>query len=493
MSEQQSSYRQIMKATSIFGGVQVFQIIIQIIRSKFVALYLGPTGMGIMGLLTNTTGVITNLTNFGLATSAVKDVAAANNSENSQEISKIVIVLKRLVWVTGLLGFILTFILAPWLSKLTFGNDAYITEFRIISITLLLTQLNAGQLVILQGLRKLDYLAKSNIFGSVLGLIVVVPVYYFYGIKGIVPVILLLSIISYLISTFYSQKVKTGKVPVSINQTVDLGKKMLEMGFVINLSGIMYVGSSYIIRVFITKQGSISDVGLYNAGFTIITTYVSMVFNAMGTDYYPRLAANSHSAEATNTTINQQATTAILLISPLLILIIVFIKFFILLLYTNEFLVIDKFIYFSAFGILFKSASWAISFLFMARGKSKLFFVTELFSTAYFLLFNIAGYYFWGLSGLGYSFLAGYVLYLTQEFVVAKKLFDFSFDNEFKKIFFYQFILLFLAVLTASIFNSYFLYIFGTIVLVISLVYSYIQLEKRMNLKELFSKYIQKK
>ncbi len=48
MSDQQSSYRQIMKATSIFGGVQVFQIIIQIIRSKFVALYLGPMGSTIL-------------------------------------------------------------------------------------------------------------------------------------------------------------------------------------------------------------------------------------------------------------------------------------------------------------------------------------------------------------------------------------------------------------------------------------------------------------
>ena len=54
MAEQQSSYRQIMKATSIFGGVQVFQIFFQVIRSKFIAVLIGPVGMGIVGLLTST-------------------------------------------------------------------------------------------------------------------------------------------------------------------------------------------------------------------------------------------------------------------------------------------------------------------------------------------------------------------------------------------------------------------------------------------------------
>lgn len=72
MQEQRSSYRQIVKATSLFGGVQFFQILISVVRSKFVAILLGPSGMGIVGLLTSTTGLITGLTNFGLGTSAIK-------------------------------------------------------------------------------------------------------------------------------------------------------------------------------------------------------------------------------------------------------------------------------------------------------------------------------------------------------------------------------------------------------------------------------------
>jgi O-antigen/teichoic acid export membrane protein len=144
IKEQQSSYRQIMKATSIFGGVQVFQVIIQVIRSKFVAILLGPAGMGITGLLTSTIGFISGLTNFGIGTSAVKDIAAASNTENQIRIATKVIVLRRLVWITGILGALLTLVLSPLLSQLTFGNRKYTFAFIWISITLLFTQLSSG-------------------------------------------------------------------------------------------------------------------------------------------------------------------------------------------------------------------------------------------------------------------------------------------------------------------------------------------------------------
>ena len=80
----QSSYRQIMKATSIFGGVQVVNIIILIIRSKAVAILLGPAGMGIMSLLNSVIGLLASLTDFGLKTSAVKDVAAAKSTNEAK-------------------------------------------------------------------------------------------------------------------------------------------------------------------------------------------------------------------------------------------------------------------------------------------------------------------------------------------------------------------------------------------------------------------------
>ncbi len=233
----QSSYREIMKATSLFGGVQVFQIIIQVIRSKFVAVLIGPTGMGIAGLLSSTLGLIGSLTEFGLGISAVKDIAAANETGDQNRIVSVVTVFRRLVWITGTLGSVVTLILSRWLSQLVFGNHDFTLAFILISITLLFTQLTSGQMALLQGMRKLQYLAKANLTGSALGLIVTVPLYFFLGIEGIVPGIIVTSVISLALSWFYSSKVKIQRNKVSLANSIIEGRSMLKMGFMISLSG----------------------------------------------------------------------------------------------------------------------------------------------------------------------------------------------------------------------------------------------------------------
>ena len=131
-------YKSIFKTTAIFGGTQVFNILITIVRSKFIAVFLGPVGIGINAMLTSTTGIIASLTNFGLATSAVKNIAEAKATGNEQRIGEVVTVFRYWVWVTGFLGFAVALLSAPLLSKLTFGNDSYTWSFVLISITLLL-------------------------------------------------------------------------------------------------------------------------------------------------------------------------------------------------------------------------------------------------------------------------------------------------------------------------------------------------------------------
>ena len=98
MNNDKDTYRQILKTTSILGGVQLFQILIQIIRSKFLAVFLGTSGMGIVGLLTATTGLIGSITNFGLGTSTVKNIAEANATGSEHRIMTIVTIVRRLVW-----------------------------------------------------------------------------------------------------------------------------------------------------------------------------------------------------------------------------------------------------------------------------------------------------------------------------------------------------------------------------------------------------------
>lgn len=492
MSEQQTSYRQIMKATSIFGGVQVFTILISIVRSKFIAVLLGPAGMGIAGLLTSTANFIGGLTDFGLGTSAVRDVATANSTNNKIRISIVVIVLRRWVWVTGTIGVLVMLALSPWLSQITFGTRDYTLAFIWISISLLFNQVSKGQLVLLQGMRKLNYLAKANLTGSFLGLIITVPLYYRYSIDGIVPAIIISSIISLLLSWYFSRKVKIEPVKVSRIRTLAEGKNMLTMGFMISFSGLIAIGASYIVRLYISNAGGVEQVGLYTAGFAIINTYSGLVFKAMGTDYYPRLSAVAYSNKLCKQTINQQAEIAVLILAPILIAFIVFVKWVVIILYSDKFVAVDGMIHWAALGMFFKAASWAISFVFLAKGASRLFFWNELIGSFYIIGLNVLGYYTFGLTGLGISFMVVYLLYLIQVFVVSTIKYKFSFDVAFIRIFLIQLLMAIICFAVVTFMSQLISYIIGIVLIGLSTWFSYRELDKRIGIRTLLIKAISK-
>lgn len=492
MTKKNDSYKDIIKGTSIFGGVQVFTIIISIIRSKFVAILLNPSGMGVMGLLTSMINLVSTLTSFGIRRVAVRDVAVANESDDIVKVSLIAINIRRLVWATGLLGSLLLIVFSKSLSRLAFDNTNFSFAFIWLSISVLLNQLANGQVVILQGLRKLQSLAKSTMLGSFLSLFFVIPLYYIYGEEGIVPSMILTSFIAYSLTWYYSRKVKLQKVKVGYKETIIESFDMLKMGVVLSISSFLSVGVSVLVRIYINRLGGAEQVGLYAAGFAIINTYVGLVFTAMGTDFYPRLSSIAKDNVLVKKLINQQAEIAILIIAPILIVLIVFIEFVIILLYSSKFLAIKDMIYWAVLGILFKAVSWSIGIVFLSKGDRVLFFWNEVLSLTYMLLLNIIGYYYYGLTGLGISFMIIYMLHFLQQFVLANKYYSFSINKELITIFIIQFFLSVFSFIVIKSFSHPYTYILGGGIIMVSFWYSYYELNKRINVRGLLLKFLKK-
>lgn len=485
MNSNQSSYRQIIKATSIFGGVQIFQIIAQILRSKAIAVFLGPAGIGIVGLLNSSITLVTGLTNFGLGSSAVKDIANAQGSGDALRISTISVVLRRLILLTGLFGSLVTIIFSPWISELTFGNRDFTIAFIWISISVFFTQVSSGQIVLLQGMRKLEYLAKANLYGSFAGLFITIPIYYRFGTNGIVPSIIISSIISLLGSWYFTRKLDIKPAVVTFRKTFSEGKSMLVFGLVISITTLFATIVSYLVRVFINRSGGLTDVGLYTAGFSIVTIYLGMIFNAMGTDYYPRLSEVSNDSIRSKEVINQQAEITILILAPLLIIFFVFIRLGVIILYSKSFLAITDMMLWAALGMFFKASTWPMGFLFLAKGERKVYFYNELSSNIYNLLLSIIGYKLFGLTGLGMAFFGSYLLTLIQVIVIMKIKHDFLFSIKFVKLFFYQFAIAVITLLLVMFLTSSLNYFLGSILICISIWISFKEIDRRIGLKNL--------
>ena len=53
-----STYTEVSRSNAVFGGVKVLQMVVSFLRTKVVAMCLGPTGVGVISLLENTINTI---------------------------------------------------------------------------------------------------------------------------------------------------------------------------------------------------------------------------------------------------------------------------------------------------------------------------------------------------------------------------------------------------------------------------------------------------
>ena len=156
--------RMAMKAMGLFGGVQIAGILCSIIRTKLVAMWIGPVGVGLFGLFNNALEMISTGTNLGIRSSSVRDISQALTGRNPELVSRMVTVVRKWSMWLGLAGALVTLTLAPLLSQLTFGDSTHIWGFVALSVAVLLQALTNGEYAILQGTARLKRLASVTLW-----------------------------------------------------------------------------------------------------------------------------------------------------------------------------------------------------------------------------------------------------------------------------------------------------------------------------------------
>lgn len=462
------------------------------IRSKVIAVLLGPLGVGIQGLFQSALDLVKQATSLGISQSAVRDVAEAHGSGDMLRISRTVTVLRKIVWFTGLAGLIGVAIFSPLFSEVSFGNKEYVLSFIFLSIILFLDQLSAGQKVVLQGMRRLRDLAKATSIGVTVSLIISLPFYFWGRVKGIVPAMVFTSFTTLLVSWFYSNKVHIKQIHITAKDVFKEGKTMMVMGVSMSLSGVLAMGAAYMLRSLIRKWGGIDEVGLFQAGFMIINSYVGLVFNAIATDYYPRLASVNKDNAKCREVVSKQGEISVFLLAPLLAICILIMPLLIRLLYTEQFLPADNFIKWACLGMMFRLISWLVSYMFIAKAESKLFVINEFVGAFNYLWLSLLGYRLGGLTGMGIAFAVNYFIYFWQVFLISRYRYNFSLSASFIKSYLFQFVLVTVCLVSVLFIPGWYRYAAGTFIMIITVCYSLKGLNECIGLKAIIAKRIRK-
>ena len=94
---------------------------------------------------------------------------------------------------------------------------------------------------------------------------------------------------------------------------------MIEMGLAFMYLSLFGMLSDFIIRAFISHQSGLDEVGIFQAGSTIVVAYFGIITTALTTDYYPRISAIHSDNQALVIEVNRQAEVGLLLMGPLVV------------------------------------------------------------------------------------------------------------------------------------------------------------------------------
>jgi antigen flippase len=406
-----TSHVEALKSTSIIGGSTVIAILIRMVRTKVLAILLGPGGVGLEAIYNSVISLSRTAVDLGVSSSGVRQIASAVGSGSQPVIASTVITLRRVCLVLGIIGALALFLAREPISRLAFGNADHASDIGLLSIILLFEAITGGQGALLQGMRRIGDLAKMNIFGTFAGAVLSIPIVCLWGRAGIPAYLVLASAAAVFISWSYARRVRIERVRIRFRQVATEAASLLKLGLAFLSSGLMTTGAVFLLRVFVTRQEGVYGTGQFQAATALSMVYVGFVLRAMGTDFYPRLTAVADDNRLCNRLVNEQAEISILLALPGVLATLALAPWAMQIFYSSKFDKAAEILCWQATGVFLQVNSWPMGFILLAKGRAAAFFWTELAAYSVYLALAWAGLKLFGLPGLGMAFLGLYVFY----------------------------------------------------------------------------------
>jgi len=427
------SYGEILKSSALIGGSSMFNIGIGMVRTKSMALLLGPAGFGLTGLYLSVSNLAQSVAGFGVNSSGVRQIAEAFGSGNSDRIARTAAVLRRVSLVLGALGAALLIVFSKQVSILTFGNAKNAGAICLLSLAVFFTLVSNGQGALIQGMRRISDLARMGVLGASLGVILTIVLVYFLRERGIVLSLVGVALMSLVISWFYSRKLHVRSPFMTLSEIGHEASPLLKLGFAFMASSLVTLGSAYAVRIIILHKIGLQATGLYQSAWTLGGLYVGFILQAMGADFYPRLTASANDNLMCNRLVNEQTRVGLLLAGPGVIATMVFAPLVVALLYSAKFAAAVGILRWVCLGVMLQVISWPMGYIIVAKNDRIVFLVSDLLWAVVHVGLAWVSVRHFGLDGAGMAFFGSYVFHAFLTYAIVRHRSGFRWSSENRK------------------------------------------------------------
>lgn len=387
------------KVTSLNSFSVVLKIGIGLITSKLLAVFVGPSGMALVGNLRNFLTSLENISTLGFQNGIVK--YTAENEKSKSELQKIVsTIFITLVGIGLFLSCVLFFSAPYWNEKIFGSNTEYLIVFKVLSLVLPTYGLSIFFIALINGLSRFKKVIAINIAGNIIGLLASVFLILQFKTTGALMAIVVAPSLLFFVTLYFVQK------EIQFFQYIKLDA--FDFSVLKNLSAysLMALVSSFLgpIVLLAIRNNLIEKLGLEQAGFwesmTRISSYYLLFISTILTVYFlPKLSKAKNNAETKF--IFWQFYKTILPVFCLGLIVIYFSRYFIIqLLFTEEFLPVTALFFWQLIGDVFKVASLILGYQFFAKKLTKAFIISELFSLLVLYFFSLFFVNQYGIEGM---------------------------------------------------------------------------------------------
>jgi PST family polysaccharide transporter len=429
---EQASARRILSATSILGGASVVTLMLSLIRTKVFALLLGPSGIGLLGLVNNLMTSGSLLTGMGVGTSSVRLLSEAWARGDQQSIGRSRTVLLSVTVVLALLAIGIFWLLQRPIGLHLLGDVSRVPLVVWVGVGVGLSLLAGVQIAILNSLRLVAEFARVQVASALLATLVGVGAIWTWGADALLVFVLAVPLSSLLVASWFVSRLDIPLVPVGAREVAAEGARLARLGILFMVAQLVISGGLLAVRARIEWQLDTEALGIFEAAWLLSSVYLGAVLTAMTTDYYPRLSGLTHDDAATAALVNDQTRVALWLCAPACVALIGLAPVAVHVLFSSKFAGTAEILRWQVIGDIMKVMAWPLGFVLLARNDGRHYLVLEttailaLVSTVWLLLPKL------GLVATGLGVLVMYCVYLPLGRAFVRRHVDFDWDRGVK-------------------------------------------------------------
>lgn len=408
-----------MKLFSTFGYSSLTvltRISSLIVINKVLSIFVGPSGYALVSQLQNIISILLNFSSTFLNNGITKYTSEYNNDERKQ----------NSIWSASLsIGIALTAVCSIFLvtcsnliSNTFLGSDTYAFVFTSFGITLIFFVLNSFIMAILNGKKEVKLFTKINILGSLLSLFITVFLTISFSLKGALLALVINQSLVFFISYFYIRKLDWFKnFNFQKDRLQESIKKLLAFASIAIVVAFLTPLIQILIRDMISETYGWDSAGYWD-GVTKISSYSALFMTSIMTIYFlPRYSEINNPRELTKEIFN-----GFLFVAPVLFLVFTILYVFrnqvIVILFTNDFLQMESLFFWQLVGDFFKTLSWLLSYVLLAKAMTKILVISEILLASLFYLSSIYLIEIYEITGVTMAYALSSLLYLVLMFVI---------------------------------------------------------------------------